>query len=73
MRPQRNPEKKAAAMTRMNPMVENATSPATIIITPPVMVAMIATSRQDGVSRRKANANISTNAREEDLHIAEIC
>ena len=71
MRPQRNPEKNAADMTRIKPSVENDTSPATIIITPPVIVAMIATRRQEGTSRRNANAKRRTNARDEDLHIAE--
>ncbi len=71
MRPQRKPEKKAAEMTRMNPRVEKETSPATIIITPAVMVAMIATRRQEGTSRRKTKAKRRTKAREEDLHIAK--
>lgn len=70
MRPHRNPEKKAAEMTRMKPRVLKETSPATIIITPAVMVAIMATRRQEGVSRRKRKAKIRTNAREEDLHIA---
>lgn len=73
MRPQRKPEKNAADMTRMKPSAEKSTSPATIITTPAVMVAMIATSRQEGVSSRKRNANNRTNASEEDLHIAENC
>ena len=61
-------------MTRMNPRVENLTSPATIIITPRVMVAIIATKRQDGTSRRKRKAKTRTKASDEDLHIAgEIC
>ena len=68
--PQRKPEKKAAEMTRMNPRVEKATSPATIIMTPTVMVAIMATRRQEGVSRRKRKAKIRTKARDEDLHIA---
>ena len=71
MRPQRKPEKKAADMTRMNPSVENLTSPATIITTPRVMVAIIATRRQDGTSRRNRKAKMRTNAREDDLHIAK--
>ena len=68
--PQRKPEKKAAEMTRMKPPRSNSTSPATIMTTPKVMVAMMATSFQVGVSRRKRNANIRTNARDEDLHMA---
>lgn len=66
----RKPEKKAADMTRMKPRMEKATSPNTIIITPRVMVEIMATSRQEGDSRRKANAKRRTKAREEDLHIA---
>ena len=73
VRPQRKPEKNAAEMTRTKPRVENFTSPATIIITPSVIVAMIATRRQEGTSRRKRKAKMRTKAREEDLHIAEIC
>ena len=70
MRPQRKPEKKAADMTRTKPSVENLTSPATIIITPIVMVVIMPTSRHDGTSRRKRKANIRTKAKDEDLHIA---
>ena len=71
---QRNPEKNAAEMTKMNPRMEKATSPKTIIITPRVMVEMIATRRQEGDSRRKANAKRRTKAREDDLHIAvDLC
>ena len=70
VRPQRKPEKNAADMTSMKPSAEKSTSPATIIITPTVIVAMMATRRQEGVSRRKRNAKRRTNAKEEDLHIA---
>lgn len=72
VRPQRKPEKKAADMMRMKPNTENLTSPATIIITPAVMVAMMAMRRHEGVSRRKRKANNRTKAREEDLHIAAL-
>ena len=57
----------------MNPRVENDTSPATIIITPAVIVAMMATRRHDGVSRRKRKAKVRTKASEDDLHMAKIC
>jgi len=67
--PHRNPEKKAADITRMKPMVENDTSPATMRRTPTVMVAMMPTSRMEGVSSRNTNANSNTKAREDDLHI----
>ncbi len=70
MRPHRKPEKKAADMIRMNPIVLKLTSPATIITTPPVIVAIMPTSRQEGVSSRKRNANRRTKASAEDLHIA---
>lgn len=70
VRAQRKPEKKAAEMTRMNPKAENSISPKTIITTPAVIVAMMATSRRDGDSRRKRKAKRRTKAREEDLHIA---
>ena len=70
MRPQRKPEKNAADMTRMKPRVEKSTSPATIMMTPTVIVAIMATRRQEGVSRRKRNAKRRTNAKDEDLHIA---
>lgn len=70
VRPQRKPEKKAARMTSMKPTTLKSTSPATIIITPAVMVIIMKTSFQDGVSRRKRKANPSTKARADDLHIA---
>ena len=70
VRAQRKPEKKAAAMTRMKPMTSNAVSPATIMMTPIVMVAMIRMSLTEGDSSRKRNAKESTKARDDDLHIA---
>jgi hypothetical protein len=70
--PQRNPEKNAADRMRMKPMVENATSPATIMRTPNVMVRMMRISFQEGVSRRKRKAKRRTNMRVEDLVIAVI-
>lgn len=72
VRPQRKPEKKAAEMTRMKPRVLKETSPATIIITPMVIVNIMATRRQEGISRRKRKAKQRTKAREEDLHIAGV-
>lgn len=69
--PQRKPEKKAAEMTRAKPPTLNSTSPNTMSTTPSVMVAMMATRRHVGVSRRKANANMRTKASEEDLHMAK--
>ena len=72
VRAQRKPEKNAAAMTRTKPRALKSTSPATIIMTPMVMVAMMRMSFRDGDSRRKRNAKARTKAREEDLHIASI-
>ena len=70
VRAQRKPEKKAAAMTRAKPITSKATSPATIIMTPTVMVAIMRMSLTDGDSRRNRKAKQSTKASEEDLHIA---
>src|SRR5271170_1460224 len=66
---QRKPEKKAELRTRTKPTRLKATSPATIIITPAIMVAMMRMRRQEGASRRKRKAKRSTKARDEDLHI----
>lgn len=71
VRAQRKPLKKAAEMTRRKPGRLKETSPATIITTPRVMVAMMAVRRQVGDSRRKRKAKRRTKAREEDLHIAK--
>lgn len=73
VRPQRKPEKNAADMTRMKPIAEKSTSPATIITTPAVIVAIMATRRQEGFSSRKMKAKIRTKAKAEDLHIAVGC
>lgn len=70
VRPQRKPEKKAAEMIRTKPSRSKLTSPATIMMTPAVMVAMMATSLHVGASSLKRKANIRTKASEEDLHIA---
>ena len=67
---QRKPEKKAEEMMRAKPRASKAVSPATIIITPAVMVRMIRTNFIEGVSRWKRKAKRRTNARAEDLHIA---
>src|SRR5687768_8887361 len=70
VRAQRKPAKKAAEMTRTKPPTSNCTSPNTIRTTPIVMVAIMATRRQVGCSRRKAKANSRTNASDDDLHMA---
>lgn len=64
------PDEQEDVMTRMNPRALNAVSPATIMITPTVMVPMTPTSLQDGCSRRKRKAKRRTKPRAEDLHIA---
>ncbi len=70
VRAHRKPEKKAAAMTRTKPRALKSTSPATIMTTPSVIVAMMRISLRDGDSRRKRKAKERTKAREDDLHIA---
>lgn len=70
MRDHRNPEKKAARITSVNPRASKAASPATIMMTPTVMVVIMATSFTEGFSSRKRNAKESTKASEEDLHMA---
>ena len=70
VKPHRKPEKKAAEMTRMKPSSLNSTSPDTMRMTPNVIVAMMATNRHVGGSRRKRKAKSSTNASEDDLHMA---
>lgn len=63
------PEKNADAMTRANPTALKAASPATIIITPTVMVVIMMMSFIEGVSSLKRKANRRTKASAEDLHI----
>lgn len=70
VRDQRRPEKNDAIISKMKPIVLKAVSPATIIITPTVMIRMMAPSRHEGFSRRKMMANPSTKPRVEDLHMA---
>ena len=70
VRDQRKPEKKAEEMTSIKPRAENSVSPATIMMTPRVMVAMMSISLTDGVSKRKRKAKMRTKARAEDLHMA---
>ena len=67
---QRNPEKNADEMINMKPSALKAVSPATIMITPMVIVAMIRTNLTEGASRRKRKAKSRTKANAEDLHIA---
>ncbi len=70
VRAHRNPEKNEADMTRMKPSALKAVSPATIMITPTVIVKMMRTSLMEGDSSRNKKAKSRTKAREEDLHIA---
>lgn len=67
--PQRKPEKNAEAMTRAKPTTLKAVSPATIMTTPTVMVAMTKINLTEGVSSRKMKAKRRTKARAEDLHM----
>lgn len=69
---QRKPEDAAADMTRTKPRASKEVSPATIMITPTVMVVMMAASFQEGFSRRNRKAKRSTKPRTEDLHIAVV-
>lgn len=71
----RRPDSAEAVKTRINPIRTNVVSDsdATIMITPIVIVVIMLTSTQVGFSRRNINANISTKARVEDLHIAVHC
>ena len=57
---------------RMKPRVLKAVSPATIMMTPMVMVAMMRISFKEGVSRWKRKAKRRTKASAEDLHIAGV-
>lgn len=67
---QRNPEKNADEIISMKPSALKAVSPATIMITPMVMVAMIRINLIEGASMRKRKAKSRTKANAEDLHIA---
>lgn len=67
---QRKPEKKADKMMSMNPRALKSVSPATIIITPTVIVAIMRISFKEGVSRWNTKAKRRTKAKAEDLHIA---
>jgi hypothetical protein len=71
VKPQRKPEKNADAMTSVKPSALKAVSPATIITTPIVIVAMMRISFMDGDSRRKRKANRSTKAKADDLHMVK--
>ena len=67
---QRKPEKKEDSMMSAKPSALKAVSPATIMITPPVMQRIIRMSFSEAVSSRKMKAHSRTKARAEDLHIA---
>lgn len=71
MRAQRKPDEKAEEIMRTKPSTLNAVSPATIMMTPTVMAAIMRISLREGVSRRKRKAKRRTKAREDDLHMAE--
>lgn len=67
---QRKPEKNADEMINTKPRALKAVSPATIMMTPMIMVAIIRISLTEGVSRRKRKAKSRTKANAEDLHMA---
>lgn len=67
---QRKPEKNEAEMMRPKPRALKSVSPATIMMTPTVIVAMMSTSLIEGVSSRKRKAKSRIKAKAEDLHIA---
>ena len=67
---QRKPEKKADEMISTKPSALKAVSPATIMTTPMVIVAIMRISLIEGASRRKRKAKSRTKANAEDLHIA---
>lgn len=69
---QRNPEKKADEMISIKPSALKAVSPATIMITPMVIVAMMRINLIEGASRRKRKAKSRTKANADDLHIASM-
>lgn len=71
VRPHRKPEKNADAMTSAKPSALKAVSPATIITTPTVIVAMMMINFVEGVSRRKRKANNRTKASADDLHMVK--
>ena len=56
-------------MIKAKPIALNAASPATIITTPMVIVAMMTISLMEGLSRPKTKAKRRTKARADDLHI----
>lgn len=68
---QRKPPRAEAERTWIMPTKSNWVSVETIRMTPAVMMRMMPASRQEGLSRRNRKAKRRTNAREEDLHMAE--
>lgn len=67
---QRKPDDAAADITSTKPRASKEVSPATIMITPAVIVVIMAASFQEGFSSRKRKAKRRTKPRTEDLHIA---
>ena len=66
----RSPDRAEDMITRIKPIGTNVASPATIITTPTVITVMTPTNCHVTFSRRNIKANIKTNAKAEDLHIA---
>ena len=68
---QRSPERHEAVRTCIIPTRWNCVSEETIIITPPVIIAIIPISGRVGFSSRKMKAKRRTKPSTEDLHMAE--
>lgn len=66
----RSPDRAEDKIIRIKPIGTNVASPATIITTPTVITAMTPTNFHVTFSRRNIKANIKTNPKAEDLHIA---
>lgn len=70
VRDHRKPDNADAKITSIKPIATNCASLATIITTPIVMTEMTETSFQVTFSNRNKKAKTSTNANEDDLHMA---
>lgn len=64
------PEDAAEVIINRNPTRLNDVSPATIMTTPIVIMVIMPANFQDGFSKPNRNANNSTYASTDDLHIA---
>jgi hypothetical protein len=66
---QRRPDMQAAVMTRKKPNISNSTSPATSIISPVLMIPMVAARDHVGVSMPQRKAKKRRKRGADDLHI----